>query len=168
LLAVGFSALLNLAVVATWGWTELLTGPLLVVAWTGVVLFWLVSLVSDVLQMPAMMRVPLQKSATDLFRAAQGEYLRGNWYEAELALNQLLGHDPTDADAHLMLVTLLRRMGQLDEAGQQLRRLETLVGASKWRLELSREARLIAAAAAVAAQDVHLQETAGNELPNAA
>ncbi len=165
ILAVGFSALVNLAVIATWGWTELLTWPLLMVAWAGVVLFWIVSLVSAVPQMRAMTRVPSQKMATDLFRAAQGEYLRGNWFEAELALNQLLEHDPADADAQLMLATLLRRIGQHEEAGQRLRLLETLEGAGKWRLESWRESQLLAPAAA---QNVQLQETHGSQLPNAA
>jgi hypothetical protein len=168
LLAVGFSALVNLAVIATWGWTEILTWPLLVVAWVGVVLFWVVSLVSGVLQMRIMARVPSQKVATDLFRAAQGEYLRGNWFEAELALNQLLEHNPSDADAHLMLATLLRRIEQHAEAKLRLKQLETLEGAAKWRLETWRESQLLAAASTAAAQNVQLQETSSNQLPNAA
>jgi hypothetical protein len=167
-LAGGFSALLNLAVIATWGWTELLNWPLLVVAWAGVVLFWLVSLGSAVLQMPALLRVPSPKVAADLFRAAQGEYLRGNWFEAELALNQLLEHDPTDVDAHLMLATLTRRIGQPEEAGQRLRVLCTLEGAGKWQLEIARELQLLASAAPTAARNVQLQETSERELPNAA
>ena len=167
-LAVGFSALVNLVVIATWGWTELLTWPLLAVAWAGVVLFWIVSLVMGVMQMRTMTRVPSQKVAADLFRAAQGEYLRGNWFEAELALNQLLEHDPADADAHLMLATLLRRIGQREEAGHRLRLLETLEGAAKWRLESRRESQLLAAAETAAAQNVQLQETSEKHLPNAA
>ncbi|MEX2139771.1 MAG: hypothetical protein WD894_10955 [Pirellulales bacterium] len=168
LLAGGFSALLNLAVIATWGWTELLTWPLLLIAWAGVVLFWLVSLVSAVLQMPALLRVPSRKVAADLFRAAQGEYLRGNWFEAELALNQLLEHDHTDVDAHLMLATLTRRIGQHAEASQRLRLLRTLEGAGKWQLEVARELQLLTSTATVAAQNVQLQETKDHELPNAA
>jgi hypothetical protein len=167
-LAGGFSALVNLAVMATWGWTELLTWPLLVVAWTGVVLFWIVSLVTEVPQMQALMRVSSPNITADLFRAAQGEYLRGNWFEAELALNQLLEHDPTDADAHLMLATLTRRIGQHDEAGQRLRQLETLERAGKWRLEIARELQLLASSAPTAARNVQLQETSASELPNAA
>lgn len=168
LLAAGFSALLNLAVIATWGWTELLTWPLLAVAWAGVVLFWLVSLVSAVLQMPALMRVPSPKVAADLFRTAQGEYLRGNWFAAELVLNELLEHDSADVDALLMLATLTRRIGQPEEAGQRLRRLRLLGGAGKWQLEIARELQLLEQAAAIAAQNVQLQETSENVLPNAA
>jgi hypothetical protein len=168
ILAGGFSALLNLAVIATWSWTELLTWPLLAVAWAGVVLFWLVSLVSAVLQIPALIRIPSPKLTADLFRAAQGEYLRGNWFEAEVALNQLLEVDPTDADAHLMLATLARRIGQHAEAGERLRQLGTLERAGKWRLEIAQELQLLASAIPVAARNVQLQDTKVCELPNAA
>ena len=167
-LAVGFSALINLAVVATWGWTELLTWPLLSVAWAGVVLFWLVSLVSGVAQIAALTRVSSPEVATDLFRAAQGEYLRGNWLEAELVLNELLDYDPQDVDAHLLLATVARRMGRYQEADQRLRHLETRVQAGKWRPEIARESQLLTLAASAAAQNVQLHQTGELELPNAA
>jgi hypothetical protein len=167
-LAVGFSALVNLAVIATWGWTELLTWPLLTVAWGGVVLFWLVSLVSAVPQIAALTRVLSPEKAMDLFRAAQGEYLRGIWFEAELVLNKLLEHNAQDADAHLLLMSLARRTGQLEEARERLRGLEALAGAGKWRLEIARESQLLMSAAATPAQNVQLHQAVGPQLPNAA
>jgi hypothetical protein len=167
-LAIGFSALLNLAVLATWGWTELLNVPLLLVAWCGVVLIWLVSLIGGVVQMPRLGGVSSIDPAGDLFRAAQGEYLRGNWFEAELALNQLLERNPGDADARLMLATLLRRIGQPGEAADQLRQLSKTEGAEKWQLEIAREQRLLALPAENTAQNVQLQLAAEYGLPNAA
>jgi len=168
MLAGGFSALLNLAVVATWGWTELLSPPLRVLAWGGVVLFWTVSIVTSIVQMPRLLRVPAMDVSEDLFRTAQGEYLRGNWFEAELALNRLLEHDPADVDAHLMLAALLRRIGQADEASQRLRRLATLEGAGKWQLEIARERDLLRSNVEIRAQDVQLQHQQTDGLPNAA
>ena len=168
MLAGGFSALLNLAIVATWGWTELLSPPLLGLAWGGVVLFWTVSTVAAIVQMPRLLRVPAIAVSEDLFRTAQGEYLKGNWFEAELALNRLLEHDPTDIDACLMLSTLLRRIGQADEAGQRLDHLVTLEGSARWQLEIARERQLLQPSVAVPAQNVQVQRQEAERLPNAA
>jgi hypothetical protein len=167
-LAVGFSGLMNLAVLATWGWTELLEPPLLLAAWGGVVLFWLVSLVGGLAQTARLAGVSSIDPGGDLFRAAQGEYLRGNWFEAELALNQLIERNPDDVDAHLMLATLLRRIGQPDEARERLRRLATIEGAGKWHLEIARQTRLLEANVEVTAQNVQLQEASDPGLPSAA
>jgi hypothetical protein len=159
---------LNLAVLATWGWTELLNLPLLLVAWCGVALIWLASFVGGMLQMPQLCGVSSIDRAGDLFRAAQGEYLRGNWFEAELALNQLLECNPSDVDARLMLATLLRRIGQPKEAEEQLHRLSKTEGAEKWQFEIERQQQLLALRAADTAQNVQLQDTAEYGLPNAA
>jgi hypothetical protein len=171
-LAIGFSALLNLAIVSTWGWTELLGLPLLLVAWCGVALIWLLSLVGGAVQLPRPGGVsaiePGVDPVGDLFRAAQGEYLRGNWFEAELALNQLLERDPSDVDARLMLATLLRRIGQSKEAVEHLSRLSKTEGAEKWGLEIARQHRLLVRPAEVTAQNVQLQINAECGLPNAA
>jgi hypothetical protein len=167
-LAIGFSALLNLSILSAWGWTELLGLPLLLVAWCGVALIWLVSLVGGTGQMPRPRPVSPFDPAGDLFRAAQGEYLRGNWFEAELALNQLLERNPGDADARLMLATLLRRIGQPSEATEHLRRLAKTEGGEKWQLEIARQERLLTLPAADAAQNVQLQDAAEYGLPNAA
>jgi hypothetical protein len=168
LLAVGFSVLLNLVVVTSWVWIDLLNPPLLAAAWGGVILFWLVSTVTAVAQMPALVRAPSVCVAEDLFRTAQGEYLKGNWFEAELALNRLLEHDPGDVEAHLMLATLTRRIGHSAEASQRLDRLVALEGAGRWQPEIARERQLIGSAAAIAAQNVHQDEAASAKLPNAA
>jgi uncharacterized protein HemY len=168
MLAGGFSALLNLAIVATWGWTELLSTSLLSLAWGGVVLFWTVSIVTAIVQMPGLLRVPAIEVSQDLFRTAQGEYLKGNWFEAELALNRLLEHNPSDIEACLMLSTLLRRIGQADEAGQRLDHLMTLEGSAKWQLEISRERLLLQQNVVVPAQNVQVQRQEAERLPNAA
>jgi hypothetical protein len=168
MLAGGFSALVNLAIVATWGWTELLSPPLLGLAWGGVILFWTVSIVTAIVQMPGLLRVPSIEVSQDLFRTAQGEYLKGNWFEAELALNRLLEHDPTDIEAHLMLSTLLRRIGQAHEACQRLDQLVTLEGSARWQLEISRERQLLQPSVSVPAQNVQVQRQAAEGLPNAA
>jgi tetratricopeptide (TPR) repeat protein len=167
-LSAGFAILLNLVVVATWGWIELLDAPLLFAAWTGTVLFWLVSLFSGMRQILALLRVSDPNSLADLFRTAQGEYLKGNWFEAESALNQLLELHPGDADAHLLLASLLRRTGHAKEARERLKKLATLAAADKWQLEIAREWRMQSGAAAATAQDVQIDEPAVRKLPTAA
>jgi hypothetical protein len=164
-LAIGFSAILNLAIVATWGWVELLTPAMLTATWSVVVLFWLVSLVVATLQMPSILRISRPDAAGDLFGAAQGEYLKGNWFEAESILNQLLARNPSDAEAQLLLVSLLRRIGQHAEACERLRHLATLEGAARWQAEMLQEQMLLERAVA---QNVQVVEPSANGLPIAA
>jgi predicted Zn-dependent protease len=78
-----------------------------------------------------------------LFRSAQREYLTGNWIKAEQLLTQLLTNNTKDIDAHLMMASLLRHTGQLAEASDRLRRLETMDGAEKWASEITRERHLL-------------------------
>lgn len=167
-LAAGFSVLLNVAILSTWVWVELLTAPFRLLAWGGVILFWLASLASSIVQVPKLLRVPSAALSQDLFAAAQAEYLKGNWFEAEVALNRLLEHDPSDVDAHLMLATLLRRTGNGEEAKERLRWLARLDGAGKWQLEVAREWQMLRTAAVATAQNVHLHNEADAGLPKAA
>ena len=167
-LATGFSALVNLVVLATWGWIELLTPPTLVAAWCAVVFFWLGSMVAAVIQLPRLVQIPSADAAADLFRAAQGEYLMGHWFEAEAALNRLLEQNPGDVEGHLLLASLLRRIGQPAEGRERLRSLGALEGAGKWRFEIAREWQLLDAIAAPTAQNVQLENATTCGLPNAA
>jgi hypothetical protein len=166
-LAIGFSALVNLLIAATWGWTELLTLPVLLSGWSGTVLFWLVSVAAALREMPEFLRVPSSDFASDLFRTAQGEYLRGNWFEAELALNRLLEHNPCEVDAEMMLATLLRRTGHAAEAHDRLNRLSMREGAVKWQFEIARE-RTLCTASINTVQDVHKMDAGDCGLPTAA
>jgi hypothetical protein len=180
-LAFGFAVLLDIAIVSTWVWTELLDPPFRIFAWSGVLLFWLGSVVAGAIQMPALLRVPSPEFIDELFSQAQGEYLKANWFECEVAINRLLEEKPGDTDAHLLLASMLRRLGHGEEARQQLRTLATLEGAGKWQLEIAREWQLLrdgpsvslapgdtGAAEAVSVQNVHLPPGDKPALPNAA
>jgi hypothetical protein len=179
-LAVGFAVLLDIAVLSTWVWTELLDLPFRLFAWCGVLLFWLGSSVAGALQMPALLRVPAPELLDQLFNQAQREYLKANWFECEVAINRLLEEKPGDVDALVLLASMLRRLGHGEEARQQLRTLATLEGAGKWQLEIAREWQLLrdspsaspalhtGAAEAVLVQNVHLPAGDKPALPNAA
>jgi hypothetical protein len=142
-LAAGSAVLLNLLLLSTFVWFELLGESLLTFGWLAAASVWLVSGVlacwSD------RQRRDRQKahSTEDLFRQALGEYLKGNWFEAETILGRLLRHDPRDLEARLMLASLLRHTRRLPEARQQLLRLERLEGAEKWRTEIGAELDLL-------------------------
>ena len=79
----------------------------------------------------------------DLFRTSLGEYLQGNWFEAEALVGKILAMDARDAEARLLLATLLRHTGRLAEADEQLDRLELLDGALPWREEIAAERDLL-------------------------
>ena len=79
-----------------------------------------------------------------MFRQAVGEYLKGNWFEAENLFVQLLRRDPNDVDARLKLATLLRHSGRHDEAHRTLRLLSRTHRASKWETEIQHELKRLA------------------------
>ena len=143
-LAIGFALLFNLVLVSTCAWTELLSKPLSWSAWSGVGLFWLVSAWLSLRWLRT--HQPASPAGEDdaLYREAQAHYLRASWFDAEVALGRLLERQPRDADARLLLATLLRHCGRCDEAEAQLRVLEKLDGAVKWQMEIRQERDLLA------------------------
>ena len=78
-------------------------------------------------------------STDDLYREAQTQYLRGNYLQAETMLCHLTDRLGGDVDAQLMLATLYRHTGRLEEAAERLRRLELLEDAGKWQQEIQGE-----------------------------
>ena len=82
----------------------------------------------------------------DLFSEAISEYLKGNYLEAEQRTRSIIAGSPRDAEARLLLATLLRRTGRTDEACGQLRRLAKLETASNWHCEIERELAMIESA----------------------
>lgn len=75
----------------------------------------------------------------DLFLRARSEYLRGNWYESRSVLEEVIEQSPHHLPARLLLATLLRRSGEFAAAELELRALEVLPDADRWRLEIDRE-----------------------------
>jgi hypothetical protein len=74
-----------------------------------------------------------------LFREAQQVYLRGDWVAAEQKLLKLLKLDDRDAEARLMLATLWRHQGRHREASRQLDKLSRLEVADPWQYEIAVE-----------------------------
>jgi hypothetical protein len=138
-LAVGFAVTLNLALLSSFVWSELLS------TW-GVALSWAVTTILEGLGVWLSVRqgywrvnVEPGESLPDVFPAAQVEYLRGNWYQAEALCRQLLKRDDHDAEAHLMMVGVLRRTDRMRDARRQLQLLASLETADRWEYEIGLE-----------------------------
>lgn len=148
-----FAVLLNIALTATWIWPELLNERVVFASWVGVGCVWVVSILRVRREIPAFLADNSAKeSMPGLFIRAQTEYLRGNWFEAE-SLFQHLVDAGDDVEASLMLATLYRRTGKLDEARRALRLLAQSPKASAWRFEIQQELELIERTAKIAADN---------------
>lgn len=168
--AIGFSILLNLALVSTFLWPALLGDTFPVIAWPILFCIWLGStLISlrmiDELSVPPQMAAEQERSGfsdeivgkTDndcqsdstgeishtLFNRAQREYLRGHWSETESLLKARLNQTERDIEASLLLATLYRREDRFDEALSQLTQIEKFDDSVHWRFEIDRERQLI-------------------------
>ncbi len=75
--------------------------------------------------------------------AAQTEYLKGNWIEAEAILRKLLRRSPRDVEALLLLATMQRRTGRFDQARQQLQQMSRLDAAQPWHVEIRDQRELL-------------------------
>jgi len=143
LTAIGFAAVLNFGLVASLLWPQSLPSSVEGVGWAVILVFWLVSAWHGRRYLPEMRRNVSNRENQDLFIQAQGEYLRGHWYEAETLCRQLLKRAEADVEARLMLATLCRRTERFEDASRELAKLEQMDDADKWTLEIARERRLL-------------------------
>jgi hypothetical protein len=139
MMAVGCGVLLNLLLLSSLVWSELLTVAQLRAGWVAAGSLWLIAAVVSARGQRRRATLAQAPAVGDLFQAAVSEYLRGHWYEAETLLNRLLAANAGDVEARLMSATLLRRTRRYAEAKAQLKVLERLDGAAKWREEVAQE-----------------------------
>ncbi len=144
--ALGAGAMLQVALLATFVWTELLTPELRILYWVLLLIAWGVSAVLSGWLRDREAARSQGNEKSDNFREALDHYLQGRWVEAERSLGRLLRNDRRDIEARLMLATLLRHTRRWSEAGRQLDALARLEEAQKWEQEIRREAELLAAA----------------------
>ena len=168
--AIGFSILLNLALVSTFLWPALLGDTFPVIAWPLLFCVWLMSTVLslrmiDDLSSPPPMAAEQERSGFSaekagksendcqsemtgeishtLFNRAQREYLKGHWPETESLLKERLIQTERDIEASLLLATLYRRSQRFDEASEQLNQIEKFDDSVHWTFEMNRERQLI-------------------------
>lgn len=153
LVAVGFAVVLNLLVLASFVWVELLSPGSLRLAWMGAALVWIVS--AGWSAWIGVGATPRQVATAEaMFREALSEYIQENWFEAERVLGRLLARHPRDVEARLLLATLLRHGRRYEEALEQLARLELLRDAQRWAREIAYERQWLAEAMAEAKQSM--------------
>ena len=145
-LAVGFACLVNLLLLTTLHWTEWLDAGLKIAGWTAVGVLWCASAVSGWRWMACREQTAARLRQEDLFPRALGEYLKGNWYEAEAACHEMLRRTTGDVEARLLLATLLRRTRRFAEARGQLEQLTRLDAAAAWQAEIDSENERLAEA----------------------
>jgi len=150
--ALCFSILLNLCIVSTWGWTEVLENGVRATAWLVTLGFWGWGVVGNRRFLLAVSYSSAQAASGDLFPAAQREYLRGNWLETERLVSELLSRNPSDVEAQLLLVALLRQTDNATAALEQLDAAERMTGCERWRLEILRERAVLKSMAAAEAK----------------
>ena len=145
-LALGMAAELDLLLLASFGWSELLGGGLRNTLWGAWGVCWVVAAAWSARQCRRQAAAEQPNTSSDAFTDALDHYLKGDYYQAEQVLEGLLRRNLRDVDARLMLATLLRHAERLDEATRQLETLARLEGAGKWHWEIQRERDLLAEA----------------------
>ncbi len=141
--AVGFTLLLNAALVSKGVWPELGNAWVRSGLWYLVLGFWLTSGIIVAVQFATGSWSAVDADVDQLFQTAQKAYLQGQWYQAEAVLLRLLRREPNDAEALLLLVTLRRHTKQFDQARGCLAQLERLDASGRWWFEIHREKQLL-------------------------
>jgi hypothetical protein len=144
-IALAFAVSLDVAVVTTFVWPDLVELPFTVAAWTAVAVVWLVSTISAAAAFPPQLARPAPAQVDPLFVKARSAYLARDWVAAETRLRELLTLAPTDGEAQLLLATLLRRAGRLAEASDALTKLSASDAGVRWQSAIAAEHKRIAA-----------------------
>ncbi len=144
--AVCAAALLNLMMVGSFGWSELIDARLRNTLWVALGILWLGAALVSAVQLRRRSATLENVSSDDHFNQALDLYLKGDYYQVERLLNKILSKNTRDIEARLLLATMLRHTGRIEEATNQLDQLDRFDGAEKWVLEIQRERELLAEA----------------------
>jgi hypothetical protein len=154
-IALGFAALLDLGLLTSRMWTELLGPGMRTAIWLVLAAVWAGSAALSWRWVGGLQIDRFRPADNDLFVQAREEYLKGNWFEAETALGRLLDRNVLDIEAGLMRAALLVRTARRKEATGELDRLSRMDGGENWRMEIGRLRS-------------RLTDVAGTEIPPAA
>jgi hypothetical protein len=141
--AIGAAAMLNAVLIGGFGWSELINSGTRNILLAAVGLLWMASAVAGYMQTNRRADRKPNTRAKDTFEQALDLYLKGDHFQAECLLVEMLGRNERDLDARLMLATLYRHNRRYEEAGKQLDTLARFEGIEKWTLEIERERLLI-------------------------
>jgi len=138
-LAVAFAVALDMAIVLTWVWTELVAREYALGLWAATAGVWIVATLSAMTAFPPPLPTGRSEAAEALFVAARDAYLGRDWLAAETKLRGLLVVAPTDGEAQLLLATLLRRVGRRAESRTALEKLSRSDAGRPWLGVIRRE-----------------------------
>ena len=139
IVAVAFAALIQGALLTSFVWSELLPTEVVVMTWLTLGCVWFVFAAVSYGSLRYLTSPGHRETADALFRQAQTEYLKGNWYQAETLLERLLQHDSGDLEARFTLASLYRHVRRVGEAREQLQQLDKLQVGHAWEPEIRRE-----------------------------
>jgi len=139
LLALGAAWLLDVLLLSTLVWHEWLPPVARQLGWVSLIAIWGAWVGVFVHWHRKRVANAAANDPEALFRRAQSEYLQGDLFKAEATLQYLLDREPRDAEARLLLATLLRHQQRLDEADNQLKQLSRLETAARWQIEITVE-----------------------------
>ena len=84
-----------------------------------------------------------QTITDDLFIRARNQYLKGNWLQCEMLLEDALEDYPGDLESRLLLISLLRITKRYEQALVEITQFQKWDGAEKWNFEIAREVELL-------------------------
>lgn len=142
-LATAFAVVIDTAILTTFIWTELVDLQVAVGLWTAAAAIWIVATVSAVSAFPPALPSGRDATVDAMFIAARDAYLSRDWLSAESKLRAALELAPTDGEVQLLLATLLRRVGRLDEAREAIQKLSRSDAGAPWRSAIVRELDLL-------------------------
>ena len=164
--AVGFTALANVLLLATLVYREWISSDALWIGYGALTLVWLLAwwqsrwerraVLADATGEDAPLSPGKEKKRIrleELFREAQRKYIESDWVAAEQLLLKLLKSDSRDVEGRLLLATLWRHQGRTQEAERQLQRLERLESAQDWQREIAAERKHLQQALALPEPD---------------
>jgi len=141
--ALAAACLLNLALLGSFGWSEVVAPAEERALWLTLGVVWVAAAALSWVGSRRQASPARPKPLPDAFEQALDHYLKGNWFQAERLWVDLLRCSPRDLDARLMLASLWRHTGRLEEATAQLDLLTRLEGAEKWEWEVGCERELL-------------------------
>lgn len=140
--ALVYSWTICLLLLATFVWPEWLATGFVRSLWLGAFVVWCVESARSSWRMASLLETSSVDS-DEAFATAQEQYLRGNWFEAEALLLEIVHQHPRDAEATMLLVGVLRHTQRWQAALRRLAQMELQEASASWRFEIARERHLI-------------------------